>query len=276
MVRAEPGPQSILRGPIAALALLALTLALACESASHPSVSAARIVPKASTNGLDQLSRRVAFDLIQAQHRLARDLASPRKHVERKCPDNRLATEPASHVLLLRSVDARIEPKHLLPMQLIAGTTHDGGLHRVREQFEDPSETVDLGLPGRLRGPESALLAQKELVKHGEQRYLGAFWILHYQKPDLIYRLGAPRKEWVAGQVVSWLVIHDRVAGEPLCEVSVTASNDTRDAPISSRLRSDTRERLERELAEELLTSARRRLPRITAVLRLPEGDPRH
>jgi hypothetical protein len=68
----------------------------------------------------------------------------------------------------------------------------------------------------------------------------------------------------------AWLVVYDLEVKQRLCAFDLGVRSDTHDAPISSRLGSETRQRLEVELGRSLVRQARERLAQVTSELRWP------
>jgi hypothetical protein len=112
--------------------------------------------------------------------------------------------------------------------------------------------------------------ALAELEALSKRRYKAVYYITDYGSPRLIRRKNRPRSEWVPGVLAAWLVVHDVENGEALCQAQIIARNDVTDEPIRQRLRSQVRERLLRELGNEVRARSAVALGRISSTLKLP------
>jgi hypothetical protein len=175
----------------------------------------------------------------------------------------------ADRTLLLRSQDSRIVRKHLLPLLLTAHlSSHD--LDPVRQHLSGADAEFSAALLGRPVSHKAARMALAELSALERRRFAGVYHVIHYGAPRLIHKLGRRRPEWVPGMLDAWLAVYQRDDEHSLCQVRVTVRNDTRDAPIRRRRRSQTRERLIRQLGRALRAQSRIALARISSALRLP------
>jgi hypothetical protein len=98
------------------------------------------------------------------------------------------------------------------------------------------------------------------------------YHVLDYSEPKLIRRIGKLRKEWLPGVLSASFVIQDLERQKPVCQTEVMiVQNDVREAPISARLRSMTRDRLTKDLGTQLQARAAEALSHISGQLRLPQ-----
>lgn len=162
------------------------------------------------------------------------------------------SAEPEALRLVLVSVDARTQTKNLIP-------------RRVSERLESGELTLlgslletDENAPAARRDvPASASsLTLKDLRQIERQRYLGVFYVTDYHGPALILRVGKIRREWYAGSLVAKFILFDSERQLAVCGADLHVTNDTESAPIRSRLQSETRSRLERELGDALRVAA--------------------
>ncbi len=214
----------------------------ACDELHRPTPLPALAKPTASAASETAPGNRAAYELLRLRQRLA---PPPLDRTKTPCSDQLGKARP---VLFLRQVDERAESRHLLPLR-ITEQLESHELDRLAAAFE-PGEV-------RLRNLGDAARVLRELTELGERRYLGVYHVTEYSGPELILRVGKLHREWVAGRLHAWFVLYDLKSRERLCSGEIAVSNDTRDAPITSRLRSETRERLEVELGQKLVQKAR-------------------
>ncbi|HEY5960837.1 MAG TPA: hypothetical protein VIV60_29985, partial [Polyangiaceae bacterium] len=106
-----------------------------------------------------------------------------------------------------------------------------------------------------------------------QQRYLGVFYLLDYQGPSLILRVGKIRREWLSGMLSARFVLFDTRTDKALCASPLRVTNDVQSAPIRSRLQSETRGRLERELGDAIRVAAGEALGRWHSLLTWPDAS---
>ena len=190
------------------------------------------------------------------RERLVRKLAAPEKPKETPCPSfgNPSAREGT---LSLRVIDARYDTRSVLPLRV------------TRHLTEPDLNELDSVLAGiEPAGDVDGALAQVARLR--ERRYVGAYHVIHYAGPKWFVRTTTMRPAWDAGRFDAWFVIHDATSGEAKCAARVTVNGDATNAPLRTRLRSDTRDRLTTELGERARSATEDALARITSELRLP------
>jgi len=247
-------------------------LASGCEHelAGHASASAASAREATESHSLVRQSAQVAVEYTRARQRLEQQLPLPRRLRMQRCPDRSIeGWAETDRTLLLRSQDSRIVRKKLLPLLLTAHlSSHD--LLAVRQYLSGADGDFSDALLGRPASPKAARMALAELSALERRRFAGIYHVIRYGAPRLIHKIGRRRPEWVPGILDTWLAIYELYEDRPLCQVRVTVRNDTRDAPIRRRLKSQTRERLIRELGGSLRARSRIALSRISSALRMP------
>jgi hypothetical protein len=191
---------------------------------------------------------------------IAKDWSAPRGTREEKCDDAQWKDLPAeARTLVLAVRDARFEKKQILALDLTGHLTQPK-LHALRDELA-------LLAPGR--APSE--IVTDEIEQLAKRRFVGVFHITEHYGAERVFRVDRGRWEWLPGTLVTWLSIHDATSGASLCQTQLVVKNDTRGAPLAVRLKSDTRERLTRELGRDVRVEATRALRRISAVLELPE-----
>jgi hypothetical protein len=233
------------------LALLVVVCLLGCDALGRqqratPSLAVAAQRDRAGDE-LAALRGRVTFERAELRARLARSLARPPQRAKTPCPDDelsRLALDAPQKKLVLGVEDARLEQKHLLPLDIL-------------EQLVSPElgrlELSPFGDSAELPQSTSAARAELErLAQFERRRFRGIYQIVDYAKPKRIRRVDRLRPEWLPGWVIAWLVVYDADEGRPLCQTQLMARNDVAEAPLSKRLESAVRDRLVRELGAEL------------------------
>jgi hypothetical protein len=226
--------------------------------------------PSPSSNPSDTVAARVAFELVLAEQRLAQELPLPDRLREQRCPDaslRELAQPDRSLVLVSR--DARPDRRHVLPLRLRAPLAGKD-LDQVRVHFRSGR-----GAPGERYSPQSddpksAHAALRELLQLKQRPLFGVYQITHYRAPRREHKPGHRKPKWREGELYAWLVVYDTRAEQPLCQTRIAVRNDTRNASLSIRLRSDTRNRLIAQLGQNLRERSRAALARISRVLELP------
>ncbi len=246
-------------GPILGV-LLGVWATLGCERGRERAALAALAKPAPTAETAPPLGNRIAYELYRVRQRFG----PPPGTLERtrqRCPDQTIhqaSPDEASRTLILRQVDERVESRELVPL-------------RITEQLRT-HELDELGRgfqTGRERDRERLL---RELERVAEHRYLGVYHVTEYAGPELVLRVGELRRKWAPGILRAWLVLYDLTTKQRLCAADITVRSDTEGAPISSRLRSETRQRLEVELGKSLVQKARGRLGELTSELRWPAG----
>jgi hypothetical protein len=240
--------------------ILGLLATLGCDPGRERAALPALAKPAASTQAAPPLGDRIAYELFRVRQRFGPPPGTLER-VRQRCPDQAIHQESpddASRTLILRQVDERAESRELVPLRITEQLrTHE---------LDDLGRTVEAG---RKRDGEQVL---RELGRVAQRRYLGVYHVTEYAGPELVLRVGELRRKWAPGVLRAWLVLYDLAAKERLCAVDLTVQSDPGGAPTSSRLRSETRQRLEVELGRNLVRSARQRLADLTSELRWPAG----
>lgn len=190
-----------------------------------------------------------------------KDWSAFRATRDEKCDAERFAGLPAdARTLVLAVHDARFEKKRLLALDLTDALTQPK-LHALRDELA-------LAAPGQT--PSAALTDEVESL--AKRRFVGVFHITEHYGAERVFRMDRSRWEWMPGTLVAWFAVHDAKSGAALCQSLMVVKNDVTSAPIAARLKSDTRERLGRELGRDVRAEARRALARISSELELPEA----
>ena len=151
------------------------------------------------------------------------------------------ASTDDARTLAFRAQDARFEKKNLIPL-------------RVTRAFT----SVDApALESQLMRDEALDLAKSRIEWLAARRYVGVFHVTDYAEPHWISLADRAKAEWVPGWIVAWLVVHDARSGAALCSTQVHVKNDVTNAPLGSRTRSETTERLTAESAPRWRTEPR-------------------
>ncbi len=264
----------LLTGCLATLGCDDLSLGLGREL-DRP-LSHARPVHTTATGNespLARASREVAFELAVAERRLAREIPQPDSLDVQPCPDDELREGGESATLHLRVQDSRVDRRQLLPLS-VTGPLAPDELEPIRKRFVQPTDELAAREFRRLGSLEEAASAKRELAELTARPFLGVAHVVNYGEPRLTRKPNARRRHWVRGVLDTMLVVYDLRDAEPLCQVRVTVRNDTTDAPLRIRLRSDTREQLKRQLGEDWHQKAVAQLGRISSVLRWPVALP--
>lgn len=209
-----------------------------------------------------------------AQQRLSKELAQLRQRLTLPALPEALADCAVANLsiesdgpLATAYVDARTQSKHLIPRRIAE-----------RLESEDMSELLHAAELLEGRSPEELSVLEAAVGAWAKRRYLGVFYITDYAGPALILRVGELKRSWVAGHFTAKFALLDTQEQRLLCGYRLHVQNETKDSPIRSRLQSDTRIKLERELAVRLLESAegqlKRGTPRLTLELPVAGTDP--
>jgi hypothetical protein len=201
--------------------------------------------------------------------RLRAEPLAPAKGRERQCPDDRLkglGLEPRALVLVLKTHDARVGAKHLLPLDLVRQLETDE-LDKIDRLFDQSPE-----LGGKIRSEPLAQQALAAVDSAAKRRFRGIYHIVEYAPPALIHKLGKMRAEWVPGCIVAWFAIEDLENSEVVCQTRILVRNDVRDEPVFRRTKSEVKERLITELGLGLRGESARALAKISGIFRLPAG----
>jgi hypothetical protein len=255
------------------LALLSLSLVFACEQTSRVATGTAAARPGRSVDDLAGLEKRIGAALAETDQRLRSMPILPGAHEERPCPDGALPSRAAGEgpaELVVRAVDARAQPKHLLPLEII-----------VRLETDD-----FVGVVRHLRGGRAALwdpTAARPLSREAGEAALGELdrlraaplvaqvQILEYTPPHLFIRKGALRYQWDPGSLAFDLLVYDLSARKAVCQAPAVVRGDASNAPIRRRLREQTRLSLQRQLADRAWVALGDALGRISSHLALPD-----
>jgi hypothetical protein len=240
--------------------ILGFWATLGCDPRREQAALPALAKPAASTQGAPPLGDRIAYELYRVRQRFGPPPGTLER-VRQRCPDQTIHQESpddSSRTLVLRQVDERVESRELVPLRITEQLrTHE--LDELGRTFE----------AGRERDGERVL---RDLARVAEHRYLGVYHVTEYTGPELVLRVGEPRRKWAPGVLRAWLVLYDLDTKQRLCAVDLTVRSDPQGAPTSSRLRSETRQRLEVEFGRSLVRQARQRLAELTSELRWPAG----
>ncbi|HLV22191.1 MAG TPA: hypothetical protein VKZ49_14960 [Polyangiaceae bacterium] len=192
--------------------------------------------------------------------RFTRPLPRPVERELGACPKLAL-TDPAARELVLTVDDARVEAKTLLPLALTRRLT-TAQWERVRTEDEWGNDASPLAALDPAR-------ARAELDRLERLRYRAVFFVTGFVHPRVIRRIDRPKPQWVAGQLVGKLVLFDMDGSRPLCDTLVSVQNDVSAAPISRRLRAQTRDALVDDLADRFRRAAPAAVARLAPELQL-------
>jgi hypothetical protein len=144
---------------------------------------------------------------------------------------------------------------------------------RVSERLEsgDTTELFRDSEALETKSEEELKKIEASLQSWEKRRYVGVFFISEYQGPALILRVGALKRSWYPGNLSAQFALVDTLEQKAICGYNLRVENDTREAPIRSRLQAETRARLERELGRSLFDAATAQLQRDVTGLKLPE-----
>lgn len=172
--------------------------------------------------------------------------------------------------IVLVDVDARSQTKNLISRR-VSERLESGELTLLATVLE--SSSSDRSSSVRHDVPTAAVtLTDDDLGRIQKQRYLGVFYITEYQGPSLILRVGKIRREWYEGQLRAKFVLFDTDPQRVVCASDLYVKNDAKSAPIRTRLQSETRGRLERELGDALRLAAERNLGHVAGQLQWPDS----
>jgi hypothetical protein len=192
--------------------------------------------------------------------------------VYRECPDARIRERtPAEgeRRLIVRIVDQRVEQRFLVPLKMTE-QLESSEIRDLAPGLEPSAEGNSHSLGARVEADSDRSGLLKELGRLGQRRYLGVYHLTEFRGADLILKLGDLKRSWWPGIFRAWFVIYDLGDQEALCSFEVQVRNDVRDAPIRSRLRSETRARLEAELGRAATDAMRLGLAKVTSALMAP------
>jgi hypothetical protein len=247
---------------LARLSVLAFFLACSgCDERRREPAAQAAPPALARSPQAKALAQRVAYRRFEVTERLAGELPRPERFRERACPDAML--DRSASTLLLATEDARYEPKHLLPLDMLEQLL--GADRRFAAHARRFGDTAPASL-----GDDEAERELAELDQLAKRRYKAIYYITDYASPKLVRRKNRVRSEWLPGVVASWLVVHDLRSGEALCQTQVIVRNDVTDEPISRRMKATVKQRLVKELATALRSEGQVALARISKTLRFP------
>lgn len=255
-----------MRAQVAAIALTAAAIGCDSTDGQLPLAKAARTKPAGSVRSADdtaRLNNRIEFIRHSLRRRLNRPLELPKRPKARACPDDEIAERVAAPkaqgvVVLVR--DARPASRVLLPLRMTRAVTQQ-------------EWTLSDVMPGA-RDDAEQRLAELEATFH--RRYAVVFHITLFQAPKWVRKPDKNwRPEWIAGWVRGFVSVFDLETGAGKCRAELSVRNDVSEAPLSVRMKSQTRDALTRELGVMLREEGARALAGITEVLRLPDSDRR-
>lgn len=243
------------------LALVLAAFGAGCNERRRAAASEQPVAALAQRPEPATLAQRVAYRRFEVTERLAAELPRPERFREQPCPDASL--DRAASTVVLATEDARYEPKHLLPLDMLEpllGEDRRFAAHARRFGETTPASLSD----------EEAEGALAELDQLAKRRYKAVYYITDYGSPKLVRRKNKLRSEWIPGVVASWLVVHDLNDGKALCQAQVIVRNDVTDEPISRRMKAAVRQRLIGELASALRSEGKLALGRVSKTLQFP------
>lgn len=222
-----------------------------------------RAVAEPSTGAKAALARersRVAEARGLVRTEIARSFVLPTRLGERRCPDKELRQLPdGQRELALAVADSRYQGRSVLPLSV---TRH------LVDPDPDRLESELVGIDHSV-SRDAAIDSIRWLAA---RRYVAVFHIVDFAAARRFHRIGHRHAEWDPGRILAWLVVHDVQSGKALCETRLAVAGDAHGAPLSIRLRAETRARLTEELGKRLRQDARPALARISSVLFL-HGD---
>lgn len=252
--------------------LLGALLTAGCNGIESeiPSLFAARSADPLTTDAPGNAPER----LERMAHRIAVRLKAPAMPSAGSVPD---CTEPGalasmeteSQRVVLANSDVRVQTKSLVPRR-VTERLESGEVELLASQI-DTELAEDRSLTRKEAPVAASSLTREDLERIERQRYLAVFYVVQYQGPALILRVGKIRREWLEGSIAAKLVLFDTVRQQAVCSTNVRAKNDVKDAPIRSRLQAETRGKLERALGDALRQDAARVLARGAPQLTWPE-----
>ena len=212
-----------------------------------------------------ELASRRDFLRHAVRQRMARKFPPPSRRRTQKCPDDEIAAatkDGESATLALIVQDERIQARSLVPLRLTRFVSSP--------DLAAIDATSSWGVTAPLARVRAAV---RQLEAAQALRYAAVHHVIHYSQPKRIRKLNKRRPEWVPGWIISWLVVHDLESGSPQCQIRVQARNDVSSAPLSARLKSDTRRELVAALGQELRRATPRAVARISGTLRVAEVE---
>jgi hypothetical protein len=256
------------------LAILSLVVLLAngCDDGGGSGLSAPRSQESTEQRELAELRAQAAIRYIELAGRLRTSTTEATGFERRPCRNGDLETklQGGDPELVLDFEDGRFEAKTLLPLALTTPLrTRPLGELEDRLALATPDDPTLVA--AALTSKADAERALTLLGRVEQRRFKGVWRISDYAEPKLVRKLGKLKREWLPGVLAATFVIQHLESGRTICQTELLiARNDTTDAPIASRSRADTRERLIRELAAELYRRTDGALPQITRALSLP------
>lgn len=232
----------------------------------------ARLDARASESAA--IDARVVSALMAAKARLEPGLDAPVDHERTRCPDETLRSGAASTVIV-RTRDSRRERRSPLPLRLVTSLESDE-FSAVLTHLSGGAAALWEPAQAKPVSPEAASAVLEELRALGERPYLAELHVEGYADPRLFRRKDAPRSEWAAGYVSGRLVVFDLDAKRPICHAPVYARGDATGAPIRTRLRETTRERLRKELQDKAWSAMEAAMASISSRLHLPPSTRRN
>ena len=244
-----------------------------CDQSPHHAQPAEPAAESAAEDALVYTSRQLSLRAGAALARLQEPMPPLTRFKVESCPDQVLLADSPNlpeRTLTLAVHDARYQAESLLPLAVTdpLQTRDDARLLG----FYEPSQ-AELANPFErlLKSEADAKAAEQEVARLEQRQYKGVFHITLFKKPHLIRKKNKRRREWTRGVLRAWLAIYAIDTSKLLCQVEVISITDVGDAPITIRLRADTKQRLVRELTEELREKSQQALGSISKVLVLPE-----
>lgn len=221
----------------------------ACDAGETPARSKTEPAATADSTSvkLDALNRRIRYLLFAADERdRATRYALPGDALPERCPAD---AKPENVTPLISVVDARSEPRELLPLELV---------RRLRgnelEAWKRRHGAVGQSAP-RYVSVAPARRAAAELTALLERSYRMVLLVNGYAAPRLILKRGETRRRWVPGVLSGRLVLYEEARGTGWCESKMLVPNDIDEVPISLRQKSGA----QRGLTAALGTEARAR-----------------
>lgn len=232
--------------------------------------AAAVTTPPASSTALTRPApwQRMRAELAALGGELQRERPAAKRGVSQACPDERLRQLDADPTLVVLPRDHRYDQRQLIPLTVLQLAAPDELLPLRSILGVDASFSVD----GSGNAPSAEALAQvaDRLGALRSRRFVAELRITSYAPPRVTRKAGAVRSEWVAGVLGADLVVFDRAQEQALCQSPLLVRNRVAEAPLTRRLRADTRDRLLVELAEALRDAAATSLPSLSGYLRWP------
>ena len=182
--------------------------------------------------------------------------------------DTRVGIAKNGEALTTAYVDARRQTRNLISHRL-AERLESRSIAQFLNTVDQSESNVEKELP-----VTDALM--RDLTR---MKFIGVFYITDYSGPALVLRVGDIKRSWYAGTMAATFAIYDLEQQRPRCGYALRVQNETKDAPIRSRLQSETRSRLERELAAALISAASaeagKDIPELKLQSDVSEAEPR-